>query len=152
MSRSHYMSMCILAGGMGWADSRVLDILKLELQGCYELHDVGDGTKFGSFARWMHSLNYWFTSPTHTSLFSRSLNWFSKLFHISHLFLVLSMCKRLEKVFSSMPLLWARQGVASEWKNRFYKNSRVEYTKRVGVFNYRRLCRMPISGWDWQGH
>lgn len=60
------MSMCMLWGdGLGWvqvpeeARKRVLDILKLELQGYYELHDVGDGTKFGSFARWMHSLNYW---------------------------------------------------------------------------------------------
>lgn len=89
--------------------------------------------------------------PIEVCLFPRSLNWCSKPFHISHLFLVLSICKRLEKVSSPMPLLWARQGMASEWKNRFYKNSRATCTKCVWVFNYLRLGRMLVSGEDWQG-
>lgn len=84
--------------------------------------------------------------PIEVCLFPWSLNWCSKPFHISHLFLVLSICKRLEKVSSPMPLLWARQGMASEWKNRFYKNSRATCTKCVWVFNYLRLSRMLVSG------
>lgn len=93
----------------------------------------------------------WFTSPTQTSLFVSSISKLMFQTHISHLFLVLSICKRLEKVSSSMPLLWARQGVVSEWNNRFYKNSRAAHTRCVWVSNYRRLCRMPISGWNWLG-
>lgn len=72
------------------ARKRDLDILKLELQGCYELHDVGEWNQIWVLCKMNAQPKLLIHFPTHTSWFVSSISklMFQTLSHfppISHI-------------------------------------------------------------------